>query len=80
MRELSDAFAAVHFDSDQIRHDVRKAGRSGNLFYNPDRDEEQALTGKLLNVLEQARPLFIQLSHDLLPKIVYEPATVAERG
>ena len=80
LRELSDAFAAVHFDTDQIRYDVRNAGRSGNLFYIPSRDEGQELTSKFLNVLEQARPLFIEPSHDLLPKIVYEPATVVERG
>lgn len=42
LRELSHALGAMNFE-DKVREDVRKAGRAENLFYVPNRDEENIL-------------------------------------
>jgi Zn(2)-Cys(6) binuclear cluster domain-containing protein len=43
LKELSEAFSAVHFDGDKVRQDAMKASRSREFFYIPTVEEGQFL-------------------------------------
>ena len=51
LRDLSDAFSAVHFDGDNVREEAKKVGWSSDQFYVPSRREGQILIKRKLEAL-----------------------------
>ncbi|OCL13053.1 hypothetical protein AOQ84DRAFT_333229 [Glonium stellatum] len=71
---------AVQFDHDTVIEKVKKAGKSGKLFYIPNQEEGQALIEKFLFILELGHPLLSRPPVEVLADIVFEPSKVTKTG
>lgn len=44
LRDLTDSLGSINFQTDQVREDAKRAGKSSNLFFIPNKEQGKTLT------------------------------------
>ncbi|KAE8445521.1 hypothetical protein EG329_013284 [Mollisiaceae sp. DMI_Dod_QoI] len=81
LADLSSTFASVGFqDANEVRKNVQSLKRSNEIFFIPEKEEGLYLTKLFADAMSAGGPFCQKPPEELLPRIVFEPSTVKERG
>ncbi|KAF8859330.1 hypothetical protein BDZ45DRAFT_783091 [Acephala macrosclerotiorum] len=81
LADLSSTFAAAGLhDPSEARRKIRQFKRTNEVFFIPEKEEGIHLMELFAETMRKGAPFFSLPPEDLLPKIVFEPSTVRERG